>query len=361
MLLTKLHQTLFSIPRDEATFAARGFSAGDPAIQQRLEHIGFTFLEGYHLALKSDSPAPLAAGLAQVDVEFVGFAYEGAGMALALRDFFTPPWPHRRRRLQALLEGPGDAHTYMIHVGAGWMYARLRRPLTTPPAHLSPLLGWLALDGYGFHEGYFHWPQAITRQTPPSRLSGYARRAFDQGLGRSLWFVLGAQVDPIVQTIHRFRPERRADLWAGVGLACTYAGGVRLAEVDRLRWLAGPDNAPHLAQGAAFAAKARQRAGYLAAHTQLACEALCDVTAYEAAAITDEALLNLPPDTPAEPAFEVWRQRIRQRFTPAIRPVTTNHKAVSSRFHGSDEPRQVAAVKANTHVRPYPASKRDAP
>ena len=66
--------------------------------------------------------------------------------------------------------------------------------------------------------------------------------------------------------------------------------------------------------GAAFGAKARQRAGNPTPYTDLACSLLCDMPAEQAAEVTDTALIGLPDDG-AEPAYEVWRQRIAERFT----------------------------------------------
>ena len=43
-------------------------------------------------------------------------------MGLALLDLLTP-W--RRRRIGAFLQGAGEAHAYMIHVGIGWVWARM--------------------------------------------------------------------------------------------------------------------------------------------------------------------------------------------------------------------------------------------
>ncbi len=175
-------------------------------------------------------------------------------MALALLDALLPG---RRDRLARLLAGPGAAHAYIIHVGAGWILARLPLAPERLLARLGdPVLRWLALDGYGFHEGYFRWPRSVERQEVPRKLRGYARRGFDQGLGRSLWFVDGADVRLIPRTIGRFPDDRQSDLWSGVGLACAYAGGRSRSEIEALRQAAGPHR-PSLAQGAAFAAKAR--------------------------------------------------------------------------------------------------------
>jgi hypothetical protein len=306
-----LYRLIFGIPFSEATFARRGFRQG--GAQQRLEQIGRTFLQGYHAALEADDPKTLASRLDRVEPELQGFAFEGAAMALAILDQLTP-W--RKNRLRTFLDGPGAPHLYMVYVGVGWMLARLHRPPESVLTRFDPLLRWLALDGYGFHQGYFHWPHYIKKQILPAELTGYSRRVFDQGLGRSLWFVEGADVAHIPLTVATFSKSRQADIWSGLGLACAYAGGASLAAIKALYTAAGSYQ-PHLAQGAAFAARARQRAGNPAAHTALACEILCGLSADMAANVTDAALAGLPVDGP-EPAYEVWRRRIRAEFVKEV-------------------------------------------
>jgi hypothetical protein len=255
--------------------------------------------------------------LAIIELEFRGFAFEGAAMGLMLLDHLRP-WGNSRFR--QFLSGPGEPHAYMVHVGAGWAYARLpwlrMRMIAAIAAH-DPLLRWLAVDGFGFHEGYFAWPRVGVCQRVPRGLRGYARRAFDQGLGRSLWFVCCADAKRIAETIGRFDELRRADMWGGIGLACAYAGGCSEEEIARLCTGAHQYSA-ELAQGAAFAAKARLRAGNLVPHTERACQILCGIPAREAAAITDSALKNVPADGP-EPAFEIWRRRIQREFAAVRR------------------------------------------
>jgi hypothetical protein len=316
-----LKRALFGIAPGETSFDRRGFQrgagAGDAAVRERLERVGSCFVAGYHAALEEAGPEAVAARIdAKIDRPFHGFAYEGAGMALALLDTLSLPGG-RRDRLARFLAGPGEAHTYIVAVGAGWILARLPLSPERLLARLDPLQGWLALDGYGFHEGFFHWPRSVTRQEVPRKLRGYARRGFDQGLGRSLWFVEGADVERLPRTIGSFPVERQADLWAGLGLAVAYAGGRAQGEIEALRNAAGAF-APELAQGVAFAAKARERAGNMAAHTELAARTICGTGASEAAAVTDQALEGLPADRPGEPAFEVWRRRIQDRFRKGV-------------------------------------------
>ncbi|MFH7029539.1 MAG: DUF1702 family protein [Heteroscytonema crispum UTEX LB 1556] len=200
---------MFGISLEEATFEKRGFFKGEIKIQQYLEQIGRIFLQGYHASLNNEDLLTLEFHLNQVEPELRGFAFEGAAMGLALLDVL-PPW--NKNRLQIFLKGPGSAHAYMVHVGVGWILARLHQPTEKALEQLDPLLSWLAIDGYGFHEGYFHWHRCIEDQRIPKILSGYACRAFDQGLGRSLWFVKGADVEQISATISTFSPLSRSSI-----------------------------------------------------------------------------------------------------------------------------------------------------
>lgn len=310
--LTKFRKRMLSISVEEASIARRGFNDGGIEATRRLEQIGRTFLLGYHAALNDETPAALAIRLDVIEPAFCGFAYEGAAMGLALLDQF----PTRRRgRLRAFLNGAGSKHTYMIHVGAGWAIARipwLRRNIERALAHLDPLLRWLALDGYGFHEGYFHWRRFVRKPECVNELQGYARHAFAQGLGRALWFIEGADANRVPAAVALLPSPLHADLWSGIGLACTYAGGAEQAAVEHLRIAAGAYRA-ELAQGAAFAAKTRQRAGNESFHTEMACQVLCGLSSDEAARITDIMLQLLPADRDV-PAYEIWRQRIQSYF-----------------------------------------------
>ncbi|HEX4604343.1 MAG TPA: DUF1702 family protein, partial [Candidatus Angelobacter sp.] len=260
--MSALVQRLLNIHPREVNFERRGFTRCSAEIQDRLENIGHVFLRGYHAALREPDQDVLAKSLDQVDLKDRGFAYEGAGMALALLDGIHL----RSNSFHRFVAGRGKQHIFMLHVGAGWAYARLpwlRRRMEQAIGKLQPVLRWLVLDGFGFHEGYFHFNAQIQSSHSASRLSRLsidARHVFYQGLGRSLWFVNGTNAREISSNISRVPLLYHGDAWSGVGLACAYAGGLEQNAIVELRALAGK-HAAALAQGAAFAAKARQLAG----------------------------------------------------------------------------------------------------
>ncbi len=320
-LIGRLRKSAFGISPAEADPQRRGFHCGSTDVAARLQRIGTEFIAGYHAALERGARPELADQLNRdIDSPFRGFAFEGAGMGLMLLDAVHLT----RGALREFLAGPGDPHAYMVHVGAGWAIARLpwlRRRLDRSLQSLDPLLRWLAVDGYGFHEGYFHGAEAIRRQTLPRGVTGYAARAFDQGLGRSMWFVEGTDPRRVADTIESFHPLRWSDLWSGVGLAASYAGGPAPEALRYLRDRAN-EHAAALAQGAVFAGATRVRAGNTVPHTEAACRVFAGVTPEEAARIATEENRDLPA-TGTQPSYEVWRVRIQQRIMDTFQHRTT--------------------------------------
>lgn len=314
-LLGNIRKSLFGIRSEEAVFRQPGFAN---SAWQRFQPVAHALVEGYHASLEDSRLEVLVPQLDRVESELRGFAYEGAGMGIAALDILTP-W---QNRLQAFVGGPGTAHIYPVYVGVGMALARLHRQPERFLSRLDPLLCWVVVDGYGFHEGFFSWRRFVKERKSPMHLSRYARRIFDQGLGRSIWFSSGANVESVIATLATFPQSRQSDLWSGVGAACAFAGGVDRTAIKVLRTAAGPYRT-RLAQGAAVAAQGHQQAGTPTPHTELACEVFCGCTSTKAAHLADLAREDLPVKG-VEPAYEIWRQRIEAQFTG--QEVETNTK-----------------------------------
>ncbi|MFN0058954.1 MAG: DUF1702 family protein [Planctomycetota bacterium] len=314
-----LRRRLLGIDVRETSCERRGFAVANPQMRARLEHIGATFVAGYHLALEARDVATLNAALTDVELEARGWAYEGAGLGLVLRDRLALLRRRGRTHFAEFVGGLGAAHSYLLHVGAGWLLGKLPLRVDRYARRFDPIGRWLVVDGYGFESGYFHWRRDWQSgdRNYPARLprTGYYAHAFDQGLGRSLWFVQGADPQAIRDSIELFAAPRRSDLWSGVGLACGYAGGVTRAELTQLLQLVG-SLAPALAQGVVFAAAARARAENPSPATELACATICGFDVARAVAIANESerASRDVPDNFDCPAYEVWRRRVQAHF-----------------------------------------------
>jgi hypothetical protein len=276
---------------------------------RQFEPVARSLVGGFQTTLDDDRFEVLVPRLDAFDAEFRGVAYEGAGMGLMLLDSLGP-W---KKRLKPFIAGPGAAYDWLLYIGAGLVLPRVPMPPERFLAGLDPFLRWFVMDGYGFYEGFFSGRRSIERHVVPARITGYGRRAFDHGLGRSIWFSTGANVERIVATIGTFPEHRQADLWGGIGLACAYAAGVVDRDAIKALRIAAKSYGPAMAAGAAVAATFRMQTGGVAAHTDLACEVLCGLSSAMVAHLANLARADLPADG-AEPAYEIWRQRLAVQF-----------------------------------------------
>ncbi|MEU1586964.1 DUF1702 family protein [Micromonospora sp. NPDC005710] len=304
----------------DVTFKGRGFPVRPSPTTERLEAIPQAVICGFEWGIEARDQWELERRLELVDQEQRGFAYEGATMALTVRDVMPGG---RRHQARDLLRGPGLPHTFLTYIGIGFAMARLPRPLwknvlpdlTGTPYY--PTMSWLAVDGYGFDRAYFETDRWVQQQRPLPAYpwlgrADYFPRAVDQGIGRALWFIHGGEPADVTAAVDRFAPERRSDLWSGVGLAATFAGGTTPEGLRHLRTAAG-EHRDHLGQGAVFAAKARTFAGYLPEHSEAGVTVLAGLPAAKAAVLADEVAAVGFGDT-EDPDYEVWRHRIRARL-----------------------------------------------
>lgn len=296
----------------------RGFYAwedGDSIVQP----VGGAFLKGYAMVMESGTPTSAVRRIQTLPDQWRGFAMEGAGMAACIRGA-VEPW-HRDYH-HRFLTACAERHGYMTYVGLGWAMARLPKALWPDLAQLDPLLGPLALDGYGFHEVFFNTERCLRRGAVNIDLGpwpgprDHARQQLMQGVGRGLWFVAGGQPSVVEDLIgEKFAPGVHASLWAGIGLAASYAGG---RDEPVLRELVKRSDTywPELAQGAAFAVEARARAQCTVPHTQLAAQVLCGTTINQVRLAVEEARPSARDiDSGHWHLYEQWRNQIATNLT----------------------------------------------
>ncbi len=309
------------------TFAHRGFpGAGSPAAEH-LEAIPQSVICGFEWGIEQRTLWDVERRLETVSPELRGFAYEGAAMAYTVRDAMAGGRGRKpSSKARALLLGTGQPHIFLTYIGIGFAMARLPRVLwrgimpDLEGVPFFPTMSWLAVDGYGFDRAYFHTRKVVEQQRPftPYPWAGradYFPRAADQGLGRALWFIHGARPAEVAAAVAAFPVGRRADLWSGVGLAATFAGGCSSKDLAGLVPAAG-SYADEVALGAVFAGTARLAAGHVPEHSASGVEVLTGRSIEDAAMLAATTAVEEGDDAPESgpPAYEVWRSRIREQL-----------------------------------------------
>lgn len=318
-ILGSLRGLVLAPSLEEVSFSGRGFGVTPTPATDRLEAVPQAVVCGFEWAIAAHDLTDLNRRLRLVEEEQRGFAYEGATMAYTILDTV------RGHRTRELLDGPGEKHILLAYIGIGFAMARLPRPLwkkVLPDlrSRYHPTMSWLAVDGYGFDRAYFDTERWVDRQEVPNPYPwlgspSYFLRAVDQGIGRALWFISGADPGKVSAAVHRFAASRQADLWSGVGLAATFAGGCPPEGMAQVRKAAG-DHWAELALGAVFAVKARTHAGFVPEHTVLANEQLTSLSIEGASALADRTEVDAYGSGPT-PQYEIWRRRIRAHFAAA--------------------------------------------
>lgn len=311
-MINYIIRRILKVSYTKVKISVRGFYSGDPISVSQLETIGKNFLNGYHNAIADRNSHFFENSTLGVQREFSGFYFEGVAMGNSIKDslsFFN------KYRLKKLMDHPiGNAHIYMLHVGIGWAFARIPGNIEKKMKKYHPLYRWLIMDGYGFHQAYFKTKKYVYGLKKPTGFKNtYSLHAFYQGVGRCLWFVECAVPERIAERIEAFPPEFRKDLWSGAGLACTYACGVSLTEIIKLKNFSDKYY-PHFAQGAVFAAKARQRANITTDENEKACTTICSLSISEAAALSDRCFEEIPEGLLPEEQYEYWRSTISSAF-----------------------------------------------
>lgn len=320
-ILGAIRKRLIAPPMNVTSFAVRGFPQGTPA-QDKLEESARQFGMGFEIAIEQKGNDAIVERLELLEAQFRGFAYEGAVMALSIRDVMSPA--PGNKNVESFVGGPAAHQLFMAYIGIGFALARLpkflwRRALPNQ-AKLpdSPALNWMILDGYSFHESFFKTDKWIGKQFISSRVPwqgshDYVLRVMDQGVGRAMWFINAGDVDRLTNMIGTFAPDRRSDLWSGAALAATYAGGVGEEELTlfvKNSW----DYHPEVAQGSVFAIKQRVLSNLVTPHTELASQILCELPPEKASELADQSIIDLPEGS-SVPGYEVFRQRIQSNFT----------------------------------------------
>lgn len=320
-LFGALRKNLLAPSLEEVTFAKRGFPVLQTPESRYLERIPQNVILGFELGIELGDRPDAIQRFDMVDRDFRGFAYEGATMAFTILDVL----PGRRSdRARKLLDGHAAPHLFVAYIGIGFAMSHLPRvlwPKVLPPLQdqwFHPRASWLAVDGHGFDQAYFNhrkWidGQALPKPYPWQNRPDYFLRAFDQGIGRMLWFMHGANVPAVASAINAFASHRHVDLWSGIGVAAAYAGAGDPEMFKALREISG-DYLPEVAAGVVFAAKARLYEDLDTPHTEVAARVVCDMSLEQASAVADEASDTFVGEREALPDYELWRRRVQERF-----------------------------------------------
>lgn len=250
-------------------------------IASKIENIFAIFQVAQENASTIEDVNELIKKLEEAPIEFSSVAYEGAAMEWAMRDFSEGD---KIDRWKALLE-KSKKHACQIYIGMGWAIAKEKRHQLTFLETLNRNMQFRIWDGCGYYDGIFRQRHVIKGQSRFDYIEEKNFQAYDEGLGRSLWYLSKGDVNKATEMVQSFSAERHSDLWRGIGIACSYVGGFEEQTLNALQSATG-EHKTQLGIGAAMVAKSRIEAECHTDEIELACSILNQLTAEEAMKIT---------------------------------------------------------------------------
>jgi len=282
-------------------------SRRQPTSQDRFAITKKVFLTGVIQGLRGEVMESEAAIFRAGDMQMVGAFVEGEAMGLAISDRLM--W-WRASKWTKLHDASSTVHPYEIHTGLGMGFGILGvAPRAVADDSTASVWQWFALDGFGFQQSLCNPRRYIAQRQRPKlpKLPEYAYKVFDQGLGRSLWFIFGGDAAKIAEAIANFDACRRSDIWLGTGVAAAHTEGTSGENLAELVSLAGCYR-QYLAVGAAVAAHVKSCAGTKSRVPDDVCYALAAVSSEAAAAIVETAHQSM--DDHSSNKHQQWQQHI---------------------------------------------------
>ncbi|MES2513378.1 MAG: DUF1702 family protein [Bacteroidota bacterium] len=276
-------------------------------ISLRVEKIKTIFQAAKEFASIEPDLSVILKHLDTTDNEFCSIAYEGASMGIALRDLEQVGTLSDWR----LFNDKAEAHAAQTHAGLGWALAQTNHPVSALLKTFSPLLRFRVLDGYGYYEGVFRQRTSIKAQNTPGVFEDWMLKAYDQGIGRSIWYSCKGDIQKVREMISTFTTDRQSSLWVGIGVACSYVGGCNRDLLKLLQIIAGTYH-DELAIGTILAARSRILANSRLSDVELACQTLCKLSAKEAMLLSVKA----EPATykNVNDSYNLWLLNIQKRL-----------------------------------------------
>jgi len=250
-------------------------------IASNMERIKTIFQHSQELASQSTSVPDLVLILKKTETEFLPVAFEGAAMAIALKDFSEGD------AITNWTEFLDASKTFACHlyIGLGWAVGKERKMDLPFLDALNRNMQFRIWDGCGYYDGIFKHRQVIKGLNRLEHIQPKDHQAYDEGLGRSLWYTCNGEESKIAKIMESFPAKRHSDLWRGIGIACAFVGGFDEPILKKLLIAAGPHSI-QLGIGSAMVAKSRIESDCKTEGIELACRIFSNLNADEAMKIT---------------------------------------------------------------------------
>lgn len=188
-----------------------------------------------------------------------------------------------------MLDGsePFSEATFGLGVGAALSHLGLEPQI--PESEKDSFWAFMVMDNYGFTEAIYRWRRTLGKREIPNLGDRMAQRAFDHGVGRSVFFVSGGNVDIVCETIERFEVWRQPDLWHGFGLTAGHWAALDESDFRKILKRAGPFR-KYVQSGVALATTLRVGTNEVSDYSDAVGRIACGASSAEIALLSSSCL-----------------------------------------------------------------------
>jgi hypothetical protein len=161
-------------------------------------------------------------------------------------------------------------HTKQVLIGIGWAIAQEKNRSLIFTEMFDEAMLYSIWDGCGYYDGFLRQRQTIKNQNRLTYIDPKDYKAYDEGIGRSLWYLSKGDTEKVQKMVQGFSVDRHSDLWRGIGIACSYVGGFDESTLVSLRISAG-EHAKQLYIGNAMVKASRMEAASPTIDMEVAC------------------------------------------------------------------------------------------
>ncbi len=238
----------------------------------RMEYIQKLFLRVGNQIASIDNVQEMIRQLDTEPAEFRSIAYEGASFEIGWRDLKNN---QRLNHWIEFREACGEQHSFHIDIGLGWAFAKAELCPTDFLSSMNEVAKCMIFDGMGYYYALFKGRSTLKAKTIPNVISDEHLNAFDQGIGRRLWYMAKGNINEVKSLVADFPENRHSNLFQGVGIACGYVGGSGEVDLRHLLKVSGPYQR-QLQTGIILAAISRIASNTLTDDIQLASNIICN-------------------------------------------------------------------------------------
>lgn len=146
------------------------------------------------------------------------FAFILSERDLLEKDFSLSSWDNFKQQVE-------NRYETALLVGLGWALGKQEMSHETLDLKLNEESLIKIYDGIGYYFGFFRHRQTVKNQVFPQFIPNVYLPAFFYGIGRTLWYVSGGNLEVLSSLLTLFEQKNQAFLWTGIGIASAFVGG----------------------------------------------------------------------------------------------------------------------------------------